>query len=68
MIVILIVALILLKVWFDFNVIDFLKSPRVAEWIEYIREVIIFVWDHYLRTAFFAVWDIILELIARAKS
>lgn len=67
-IIIIIVALVLLKVWFDFDIIEFLKSPKVVEWTAYIRNVVIFIWDHYLSTAFHTVWNLILDLIERAKA
>lgn len=67
-IIIILVALVLLKVWFDFNIIDFLKSPKVSEWTTYLREVITFVWQHYLKDAFSAIWNFVTDLIGRAKA
>lgn len=67
-IIIILVALVLLKVWFDFNIIDFLKSPKVSEWTAYLREVITFVWQHYLKDAFTAIWNFVADLIGRAKA
>lgn len=66
-IVVILVAIVILKFWFGFNIIEFLKSPKVAEWTEYLREVIIFVWTHYLRDAFLAISNFVIDLIKSLK-
>lgn len=66
-IVIIIVAIVLLKFWFGFNIIDFLKTPKVSEWTSYIREFIAFVWTHYLKEAFTVLFNFIVDLIKGLK-
>lgn len=62
-IVVVIVAIVLLRIWFGFNIIDFLKSPGVAEWTSYIRDVVIFVWNHYLKEISVTIWNFFLNIV-----
>jgi len=58
-IVLIIIALALLKFVFDFDIIDFFKTPKVAETISYIwNDVIVFLWSNYIKAPFFWAWDL----------
>ncbi len=53
-IIVIIIALALLKFVFDFNIIDFIKKPKVAETISYIwNDIILFLWNNYIEGPFF---------------
>lgn len=66
-IIVILVAIVVLKFVFGFNIIEFLRSPKVSEWTSYIKDVIVFVWTHYLAGAFSALWDLISKLFENLK-
>ncbi len=48
-IVIIIAAILVLRFVFSVDVIGFLRSARVGEWVGYTKGVILAVWEHILR-------------------
>ncbi len=57
-IILLIIALALLKFVFNFDVIEFFKTPKVADTVSYIwNDVILFLWNNYIEAPFFWAWD-----------
>ncbi len=60
LIITLVVALALLKYFFDFNIIDFIKSPKVAEVFDYIKRAVLLVWNKFLLYPVVWFWDTII--------
>lgn len=57
-IILIIVALALLKFVFDFDVIEFIKTPKVQDTLHYIwYDIIVFLWENYIRTPLSWAWD-----------
>ncbi len=57
-IILIIVALALLKFVFDFDIIEFLKTPKVADTVSYIwNDIILFLWDNYIKAPLGWTWD-----------
>jgi len=66
-IITLVVALALLKYFFDFSIIDFIKSPKVIEVLEYIKKAISIIWNKFLVGPVVWIWDtIIVNLVWEA--
>jgi len=56
-IIIIIIALALLKFVFNFDIIEFVKRPKIAEVIHYIwNDIILFLWNNYIQAPFFWAW------------
>lgn len=63
-IVLIVLALAALKFFFDFNIIDFLKSPAVVEVFDYIKRFFEIVWFKYIGGVFWYIWNnIIIDVI-----
>ncbi len=58
-IVILIIALILLKFVFKFDVIEFLKSPWVKEAYDYIKEIVLIIWNDYIVALYHYIYNLV---------
>lgn len=56
-IIIILIALALLKIVFNFNIFDFLQIPIIKETIAYIWNIIKIVWDKALSPIFWFAWD-----------
>ncbi|MEK7390756.1 MAG: hypothetical protein AAB635_01305 [Patescibacteria group bacterium] len=64
-IVLVIVAIILLKVWFGFDLFKWLNSPEVKSFFAKIWEIISQIWDKFLREAFQTLFKLIKDIINR---
>lgn len=63
-IVIVVIGLALLKYFFDWNIIEFLKSPKVIETFYYIKKFIVLIWDKFVATPASFLWnDIVINII-----
>jgi hypothetical protein len=62
-IIVIIIALFLLKLLFNFNILDFLKTPKAQEALLYTQHVILLVWHNFLEKPVMYVWNLILSLI-----
>lgn len=56
-IIIIIIALAIAKFVFNFNIIDFFKSPKAHETLVYVGNVIKLVWEKYISVALKFGWD-----------
>ena len=56
-IIVIVAALVLAKYYFDFNIIDFLKSPNVVEIWDYIKRFFEIIWNNFIKDPFFYLWD-----------
>ncbi len=56
-IIIILVALALLKIVFNFNIFNFFKLPIIKDALDYIWKIIETVWNGGLSRIFFFVWD-----------
>lgn len=62
-IIIIIIALAALKYVFDFDIIEFLNQPKIAETIDYVwSDIIVFLWINYLGAPVIWAWNLIIEL------
>lgn len=64
-IVLVIVAIILLKVWFGFDLFKWLNSAEVKSFFARIWEIISMIWDKFLREAFQTLFKLINSFINR---
>lgn len=60
--ILIIIALALLKYFFDWSIFDVAASEKGRETINYIREVLNTVWS-YIRVPVLFVWQKVLELL-----
>lgn len=51
-IVLIVVGIIVLKFWFHIDVISYLTSGAVGEWLAYVKKVIVVVWDNIIHPLF----------------
>ena len=66
-IIALVIALALLKYFFNWNVIDFIKSPDVMEVWDYIKRFVLLIWTSIIKEPFLYVWyEIIVGVIWHA--
>jgi len=56
-IVIVLIALALLKILFDFDIFNFARWPIVADAIDYIWRIIKTIWDGFLGRIFWFAWN-----------
>ncbi len=63
LIVMIIVAVVLLRLWFDFDIIKWFNSPEVKDFFLKIKDIILLIWNKYLREAFHAIFAIINGII-----
>ncbi len=52
MIVLVVVAIVLLRVWFDFDVFKWLNTPDVKEFFFKVWDFAVMVWERYVRESF----------------
>lgn len=57
LIITIVIALALAKYYFDFNIIDFLNSPKVVEVWTYIKKFFEIIWGNFIAEPFFYVWN-----------
>ncbi len=63
-IILIILALAALKFFFDFNIIEFLKSPNVSEVLNYIKKFFEILWTKYIAGTFWYIWNnIVVDII-----
>ncbi len=63
-IVLIVLALAGLKFFFNFNVLDFFRSPGFVSVISYIKEFFEIIWFKYIGGAFWYIWNnIVIDLI-----
>lgn len=60
LIITLVVSLALLKYFFDFNIIEILKSPKVVEVFEYLKKAVLLVWNKFLLYPMAWFWNTIM--------
>ena len=53
----LVIALALLKYFFDWNVLDFIKSPDVTEVWDYIKRFVLLIWTNIIKEPFLYIWN-----------
>lgn len=58
-IVLIVVAIIVLKFWFHIDVIAYLTSGQVGEWLAYVKKVIVVVWDNILHPLFLFIKNLV---------
>lgn len=51
-IILIVVAIIVLKFWFHIDVLSYLTSGQVSEWLLYVKKVVLVVWDNILHPLF----------------
>lgn len=51
-IVLVIIAIILLKVWFDFDLLSWLQTEKVANFFYGVGEFLVYIWNSYLKEFF----------------
>ncbi len=56
-IITIVIALALAKYYFDFNIIDFLKSPKIVEIFTYIKRFIQIIWTNFIAEPFLYIWN-----------
>ncbi len=64
-IVVAIVAIVLLKVWFDFDFFKWLNTPEIKGFFLKIWDVMVMIWEKYLRESFLSLKKLISDLINR---
>jgi hypothetical protein len=64
-ILLIIAALVLLKYLFDFNILEFLKSPKVAAIIEWFGDFFGYIWRQYLSPVLGWLIDLISEFFRK---
>ncbi len=65
LIIVIIVAIVLLKLWFDFDAIAWLKQPEVKGVFSDIWEVVLYVWEKFLKGPAMLVFRVIHDLITK---
>jgi sensor histidine kinase YesM len=64
LLIVLIVSIVFLKYVFDFNLVEFLKSPKVLEVLSYIKRFFVLIWDKFLVGPAIWIWDnIVIDII-----
>ncbi len=58
-IVLIIVALALAKFVFDFDILEFIKTPKVQETLNYVWQIVVIVWQDYIVRPVIYVWDFV---------
>ena len=48
-IIVIVAAILILQFVFHVDVVGFIKSARVSEWVGYIKTVILALWEHVLK-------------------
>jgi len=48
-VVLIIVILIVLKFWFKVDIIDFLNSGKIQEWLGYVKMVVVAIWERVIQ-------------------
>jgi len=56
-IIALVIALALAKYYFDFNILEFIKSPKIVEGWEYIKRFFEIIWNNFIKEPFMYVWN-----------
>lgn len=64
-IVLIIIAVVLLKFWFDIDVLEWLNKPEVKEFFTKIWDIIVLIWDKYISEIFRKFLNFINYLISR---
>ena len=64
-IIIAIVAIVLLRVWFDFDLFKWLNTPEIKGFFLKIWDVIVLLWDKYLKESFHSLTKLVRDLINR---
>ncbi|OHA88403.1 MAG: hypothetical protein A2653_02450 [Candidatus Zambryskibacteria bacterium RIFCSPHIGHO2_01_FULL_43_25] len=60
----LIIGLSVLGYFFDFNVINFIKSPSVQNVLNYAKTAITIVWDRYISGVANYIWDeVVIDIV-----
>lgn len=65
LIILVIIGLVVLKFFFSFDVIDYLKTPEVQSFFSKVKEVIIVVWNFIYKIVSFA-WESGKKLVLEA--
>ncbi len=64
-IVLVIVAIILLKVWFHFDVFKWLNTPEIKQFFLKIWDIIVIIWNDYVKESFESLVKLIKDLANR---
>lgn len=58
-IVLIIIAIILLKIWFDFDILKWFESEQAKSVMSSIKDFIVYIWDKYLLEVFQGLFNLI---------
>lgn len=61
-IVLIIVAIVLLKVWFDFDIFKWLNTPDIKNFFIKIWDIIVVIWNDYVKESFESLMKLIKDL------
>jgi len=64
-IVIIIIAVVLLKFWFEIDVLEWLTKPEVKDFFTKIFNIIVMIWENYISPIFRKVLNFINYIISR---
>lgn len=61
-VVLIIVAIVLLKVWFHFDVFKWLNTPEIKNFLLKVWDIIVIIWENYIKESFHSLVALIKDL------